>query len=177
MPSRQPSDRGSIIDQISIRIMLNHVARCVPPVVEDLAAQDVASHAPDALVTLVCQPLVSKLLRIEIMDLKRAVMDVRGIVGAEEDGVVIDQLLAAVDVGEYSDVGPGAAVVRGDVEDIGGREVEVARVPVKLLGKVLDTEAVVAELCVLVSLKSDRDEDLDGGGQDRDGARELILTL
>jgi hypothetical protein len=66
--------------------------------------------------------------------------------------VVVDEVLAAVDVGEDADgfagclAGAGVSVFEGDVEDVGGREVEVGRIPGHLGGKVVNAETKVAKL-------------------------------
>ena len=73
-------------------------------------------------------------LSVEIVDFEAAVVDVGGWVGGHEEAVVIDVVGAAVDVGEEGDVfgferrrggGGGGGVGDGDVEELGGDEVEV----------------------------------------------------
>jgi hypothetical protein len=57
-------------------IVLEDKARAVPPVIEDLGAENVSSHAPDKVITLLSQPLVAKGLDIKVMYLKTRVVDV-----------------------------------------------------------------------------------------------------
>ena len=88
--------------------MLHHVPRRVPPVVEYLTAENVPANAPDRLVLLLRQPLMAEGLRVEVVDLEAAVVHVRtAAAGRErrhEHGVVVDEILAAVDVREHGDV-------------------------------------------------------------------------
>ena len=55
------------VDEVTICIMLNHVARRVPPVIEDLRAEDMPANAPDGLVVLLGEPLVAEGLGVEIV--------------------------------------------------------------------------------------------------------------
>ena len=59
-----------------------------------------SSNSPDWLVPLALQPLMAQSLRIKVMDLKGAVVHVRGWVRAHEKRVVVDELGTAVDVCE-----------------------------------------------------------------------------
>ena len=45
------------------------------PVIEDLGAQDVPPDAPDEIVVLLTQPLVSQRLDVKVMDFEARVMD------------------------------------------------------------------------------------------------------
>jgi len=56
--------------------MLNLESAWILPVVENLAAQDVSSHAPDALPPLLRQPLMTHQLSIKVGYFIGAVMDV-----------------------------------------------------------------------------------------------------
>lgn len=65
------------------------------------------SHAPDGFITLGSKPLMTQELGIEIVDLEGTMMHVLwgiGVIGAHEEGMVIDELVAAVDVCEYGHV-------------------------------------------------------------------------
>ncbi len=72
-------------------------------------------------------------------------MHVAGLIRAHKEGVVVDVVVAAVDVGEYGDVllGPVRLV---DVQEVGRYEVEVLEVEIEFAGKVLDAQTVVAQL-------------------------------
>lgn len=91
--------------------MLDHEAARVPPVVEDLAAQNMSSDAPDALVALLREPLVAQVLRVDVVHLEAAVVHVRAGRAVDEEGVVVDVGGAAVDVGEERDVAGGGGGV------------------------------------------------------------------
>lgn len=47
MTSGSVTYRGIFIDLISVRIVLNHITSRVPPVVKQLASQDMATDAPN----------------------------------------------------------------------------------------------------------------------------------
>lgn len=147
-----------LIDEIAIGVVLDHEAVDVPPVVEDLGAEDVPADAPDGLVFLLGEPLVAQRLGVEVVHFKGAVVHVLvdvGGQGRQEHGVVVDEALAAVDVGEERDflagglVGFRVDVVEWDVEDVARHDVEVARVPVHSRGEVFHVEAKVAELLLV----------------------------
>ena len=143
--------------------MLDHEARRVPPVVEQLRAEDVAADAPDGLVPFAREPLVAEVLRVEVVDLEGAVVHVCGRVCVQEEAVVVHVLGPAVDVGEEGDVfscilllgrGGGGGVVAAVVvgvrlrhpEKIRRDDVEVARVELDLRLEILDAETVVTQL-------------------------------
>lgn len=46
------ADRGLLIDDVAINIVLDHVVGGIPPIVEDLRAEDMSTDAPDRIVTL-----------------------------------------------------------------------------------------------------------------------------
>lgn len=62
------------------------------------------TDTPHRLVVLVCQPLVPQFLRIKVMHFERAMVDVRCGVCAHEETVVVDVLVATVDMSEERDV-------------------------------------------------------------------------
>ena len=66
------------------------------PVIKDLAAHDVAADAPAVLVALLAQPVVAEHLGVKVVRLKRRVVDVHLGALKEEEAVVVDQLVAAV---------------------------------------------------------------------------------
>ena len=96
--------RLGIIQQITINIMLHNEPRRIEPVVKDLATHDMPAHAPAVLVSLVPEPVVAEDLGVEIVCLEGRVMDV--VLGAleEEEDVVVDELLAAVEAVEDGDI-------------------------------------------------------------------------
>lgn len=150
------ADGRLLIDQIAICIMLDHEARDIPPVVEDLGAEDVAADAPDGVVLLLGEPLVAQQLGVEVVDLEAGVVHVLGLAAGHgrghEEGVVVDGRQAAVDAAEQRDFLAGrrarGAVDLGKrhVQDVRRVDVEVACVPVHLGWEVVDVEAEVAKL-------------------------------
>ncbi len=74
------------------------------PVVEDLTPENVPADAPAVLVPLLAQPVVAEDLGVEIVRLVRGVVDV--VLGplVEEEAVVVDLLLPAVQSPEDGDV-------------------------------------------------------------------------
>ena len=98
------------------------------------------THAPTVLIPLLDQPIVAQHLGVEIKDLVRGVVDVVLGPRVEEEAVVVDELVAAVQVHEGGHVN---AV--GAVEQLRRFEVEVRGPEVEGLGEVGDAAAEVAE--------------------------------
>lgn len=98
----------SVVDNVAINIVLYHELVCVPPIVEDLAAQNVPSKAPNGLVALLCQPVMTHCLRVDVMNLETAVMGVRYCMAwwqcHHEHTVVVHQLFASLNVREHAHV-------------------------------------------------------------------------
>ena len=132
--------------------MLDHVPGRVPPIIKSLAAQYMPANSPDRLVVFLREPLVAQSLGVIIVDLETTMVDVmlpaRRRTG-QENRVMIDQIVAKVDVSEHGDFLPFSLAFRTgyvEVEDVGGYNVEVLRVPVHFDGKLLHYQAEVAEL-------------------------------
>lgn len=98
--------------------MLHNITSGIPPVIKDLRAQDMSTHAPGQLVPLLRQPLMAQLLGVKVVHLKGAVVYVstRGI-GAEEDAVVVHEDVAEVQVGKHRHEDLLAFVF--DIEEVG----------------------------------------------------------
>lgn len=62
--------RGLVIDQIPVRIMLDHISCSIPPVVENLTSKNVSANTPDRLIVFLREPLVTQLLGIEVVNLE-----------------------------------------------------------------------------------------------------------
>jgi hypothetical protein len=155
MLSRPIAHRRVLIHQIPIRIMLNHKPTNIPPIIKNLTTQNMSPDTPNTFILLLCEPLMTQQLRIEIMNFVRGVMNVSRFVrdgGGHEESVVVDRVLAAVDGREETYFLAGGLVGRWvdgfarDIEDIGGVEVEVPSVPVHLGGEVVAVETEVTEL-------------------------------
>lgn len=56
-----------MVYKIAIRIMLDHVAGGIPPIVKNLRAQDMTTNAPNRLILLLGKPLVTQCLRVKIV--------------------------------------------------------------------------------------------------------------
>ena len=106
--------------------MLDLEAGRVGPVVEDLAAEDVAADAPDARPALLGEPLMPEELRIDVCNLEGGVVDVGRAearrLPLQEEAVVVGVLLAQVEVHECHDVD---ALQHWVVEHVAVHEVEV----------------------------------------------------
>lgn len=74
------------------------------PVIEDLAAQDMPADTPAVLVPLLPQPVVAKELGVEVVRLKRRVVDVTLGALEHEEAVVVHEFLATVKMHECGDV-------------------------------------------------------------------------
>ena len=74
------------------------------PVIEDLAAHDVAPDAPAVGVPLLAEPVVAQHLGVKVVRLERRVVDVHLGALEEEEAVVVDQVVAAVQAEEDGDV-------------------------------------------------------------------------
>lgn len=127
--------------------MLDHVTSRVPPVIEDLRTEDMTSHSPHRLVPLSCQPVVSQLLGIEVVNFEGAVVHMRGLVCAHEEGVVVNGIASPIDVGK--DCYVQFLAVLFHVEEVTRDKVEIPGVEVKHGWEVLYTVSKVAELLLL----------------------------
>jgi hypothetical protein len=143
-------DRCLVIDQIAIGIMLNHISSRIPPVVKDLRSEDVPAHTPDRLILLVGKPLVSKLLSVKVMNLERAMMDMRSRIGADEEAVVVYIIAATINMSEKRDVLLLAILI--DIEEVTRNYVKVCGVERDQFVKLLRTESKMPELRLAVSL-------------------------
>lgn len=52
-------DGRILVHQIPVDVMLHHIAGGIPPIVKDLAAQNVPTYAPYQFIPLFPQPIVS----------------------------------------------------------------------------------------------------------------------
>ena len=137
--------------------MFDHEPINIPPIIEDLTPQDMSAHTPNRSIFLLSQPLMTERLGVEIVYFERTVMHVflqSGRQGRQKHGVVVDEVLAAVDVGEKSDflacgrTGFRVDFLQWDVQDVAGDDVEMPGVPVHRGGEVGDVESEMAQLCV-----------------------------
>lgn len=84
------------VEQVAVDVVLEDELGGIEPVVKDLAAHDVAPHAPAVLIALVAQPVVAQDLGVEVVGLEGRVVDVALGALEEEEAVVVDLLVAAV---------------------------------------------------------------------------------
>lgn len=80
---------------------------------------------------------MTKMLCVVVMDFKGTVMNMRGWIAAEEEAVMVDQLLATINVSEHGDVLFHAFFF--NVEKVGGGDIEVGGVEVDHFLQLLDT--------------------------------------
>lgn len=110
------------------------------PIVENLTPQNMPPDAPAILIPFLDEPVVPDDLGVKVKDLEGGVVDV--VFGAleEEEAVVVDEFVPAVQVHEGGDVGAG-----GVVQQVRGLEVEVGGPELQGFGEVGDAAAEVAE--------------------------------
>jgi len=120
----------------------------------------VPADAPAVGVPLLAEPVVAEHLGVKVVGLERRVVDVHLGALEEEEAVVVDQLVAAVEAEEDGDVDVFVVVdklgrlvsTETNIQDwwggthLAGVEVEVGRVEFVALGKVGHAHAKVAEL-------------------------------
>lgn len=109
--SLSPLRRILAVEQVPVDVMLEDELARVEPVVKDLAAHDVAPHAPAVLVALVAQPVVAQDLGVKVVGLKGRVVHVALGALEEEEAVVVDLFVAAVQPEEDGDVLAAVVVV------------------------------------------------------------------
>lgn len=102
-------------------------------------------NPPDTRITLLGQPLVPQLLSIVIMNFKTRMMHMTRFIRRHEKRMMIDGVVAPVDMHEHRDIFSRFIVLDGDIEEICGCEIEGPAVPFELLVEVLDAETEVAE--------------------------------
>lgn len=135
-----------LINEVAIRVVLHNITGGIPPVVEDLRAQDMSAHAPGQLIPLLHQPLMAQLLGVEVVHLEGAVVYMGALgTGAEEDAVVVYEGVAEVKVREHCDEDSVAFVL--DVEKVGGDDVEGGGVE---LEEGVEFQGAIAEMAKLV---------------------------
>jgi hypothetical protein len=83
-----------------------------------LGSQNVSTNAPNAGISFTIQPLMTKVLGVEIMYLETSMMHMFCLVLGKEQGMVIDGSAAAIDMHENTDVLPiaHAALMGSTVE-------------------------------------------------------------
>jgi len=100
--------------------MLNYIFTRIIPVVKDLGSKDMPSYSPHTLISTFSQPLMPKLLSIEVVNLERAVMHVRFRICRHEESVMIDIISASVDMGKYSYILPLLSAVKTwNIQEVG----------------------------------------------------------
>ena len=140
------SNRCLVINEISIRVMLDHIPSSVPPVIKDLRAQNVSANAPHRLIILVGKPLVTKFLGVKVMNLKRAMVDMRCCILAHEEAVVVHIIGTAIDVSKKRHVLLLAILLQ--VEEVSWNNVEVCGVEGDQVVKLLRANTKVSKLLI-----------------------------
>src|SRR5260370_37517022 len=84
------------IEEIAVGVVLDRVAEGILPVVEDLAADDVAADAPEVPPALRREPFVAERLIVEIVDLEGGVVEMRLRTFGEGDCVVVGESGTAI---------------------------------------------------------------------------------
>ena len=78
--------------------MFDHEPMHIIPIIENLTSQDMSSNTPRQLVSLLLKPLMSKKLRIEIVDFKGAMMDMYGRLLLNEKRMMINKVFPAIEM-------------------------------------------------------------------------------
>lgn len=99
------------VEQVAVDVVLEDEAAGVEPIVKYLAAHNVAADAPAVLVALVAQPVVAQDLGVKVVRLERGVVHVALGALEEEEAVVVDFFVAAVQPEEDGYVFVGVVVV------------------------------------------------------------------
>lgn len=149
------------VEQVAVDVVLEDELGGVEPVVEDLAAHNVAAHAPAVLVALVAQPVVAQDLGVKVVGLEGGVVHVALGALEEEKAVVVDLLVAAVQPEEDGYVLVFVVVVElfwwlsavllpaqrsnWGFAYLAGVEIEVFRVELVALLKICHAHAVMAQ--------------------------------
>jgi hypothetical protein len=84
-------------------------------------------------------------LCIKVMNFKRAMVYVRAFVRAQEKGVVVNIILASVDMRKQSNISL-TSILFLDIKPIRRGEIEVIQIELPLRDKVSNTESIVTEL-------------------------------
>ena len=109
------------------------------PIVENLTPKNMSPDPPTILIPLLDQPIVPDDLGVEIKDLVGRVVDVVFGPLEDEEDVVVDEFVAAVQMHKA-----GHVLAVGSVQHLRGFEVEVAGPEFERFGKVGDDAAEVA---------------------------------
>ena len=84
----------SLVEQVAVGVMFDHEAGTIPPIIEDLAAKDMATHTPELLPPLLLEPFAAHHHFVRILHLERAMMHMRGRRFEKKDAVVVDPLVS-----------------------------------------------------------------------------------
>ncbi|KAK5624816.1 hypothetical protein RRF57_000532 [Xylaria bambusicola] len=104
-----------------------------------------STYTPDGFVALLSQPLVPKHLGIIVVDFEGAMVHVASLIGAHEERMMVDIIIAAVNVGEDGNIflSPVKFV---DIQEVGWYKVKVFEVEIEFSRKILDTQTVMTQL-------------------------------
>lgn len=87
------------------------------------------SETPNTIIPLLGEPLMAKMLRVKVMDLEGAVVYVGFGSCAQENGMMVDEVCASINVCKHCD-NFVLSVVSIDVKKVGWDNVEVPGIPV-----------------------------------------------
>src|SRR5271169_3885334 len=105
--------------------MLMHTAPWIGPVIEQLAADQMAADAPHVLVALLLQMLVADHHIVDVGSLIRQVVEPALVAADAEEGVMVDVVIAAVEAVERAD---DIGLLSG-IELVGAAEAEHLAIP------------------------------------------------
>src|SRR5262245_61685956 len=91
------------VQDIGVGPMLMHATPRIGPIVEELAADQVAANAPHMLVALLLQMLVADHDVVDIGGLERQVIEAALVAANAEEGMMVDIAVTAVEAVERAD--------------------------------------------------------------------------
>src|SRR5271156_5694318 len=137
---RRDSRAPGSVEQVAVGPMFDGVAPRVAPIVENLAAQDMAADAPFMLPSLLAKPVVPAHQVVEIRDFERGMIELRLSSADQEQGVMVARNCATIAAQKCAQRFSAAQIylVRRD-------ETETRFVPGLRLAEVFYVEHAVAE--------------------------------
>jgi hypothetical protein len=106
--------RLPVVEQVAVRVMLMLLAPRIAPVVEDLTAEEMSSHAPGVTVLARHQHLLAHFDGVQVDDLESDVIDLRFKPQCDEQRMMVPWLAASVESHESADRVPSGRHMTSD---------------------------------------------------------------
>src|SRR5271169_6734152 len=120
--------------------MFDHEPVHIIPVIENLTPQNMSSNTPRQFVALLLKPLMSQKLRIEIMDFKRAMMDMHRRLFLNKKRVMINKRFSPIEMEKPRHILP----IRS-IQYIRRLKREIIAIELKSLAEIRTIDAEMAE--------------------------------